>query len=78
MDVQRVQPMGEGDEILRLLDEGKIGAIVYTGAAEDESLADYITLHRHALTLSIPCFTSLGHCRGAGGYSGQPVHPAEH
>ncbi len=59
VDVQRVQPMGEGDEILRLLDEGKIGAIVYTGAAEDESLADYITLHRHALTLSIPCFTSL-------------------
>ena len=59
MDVRRVPPLRENSEILRLLDEGKIGAIVYTGAAEDESLADYITLHRHALTLSIPCFTSL-------------------
>ena len=59
VDVTRVRPLAEANDILQLMDEGRISAIVYTGAAEDDTVADYITLHRRALQLSIPCLTSL-------------------
>ncbi len=48
-----------GNESFRLMEEGKIAFIVYTGALADETLNDYIALHRKAVQLSIPCFTSL-------------------
>ena len=33
--------------------------IVYTGAVKDGTMGDYITLHRRAMQLGIPCLTSL-------------------
>ncbi len=49
----------ESDNAFRLLEEGKINYIIYTGALMDSTVDDYIALHRRALQLSIPCFTSL-------------------
>ncbi len=42
-----------------LLETGAIHYIIYTGALRDDTLNDYIALHRKALTLGIACFTSL-------------------
>ena len=49
----------EGPELFSLMEKGKINYIVYTGAMLDSTMDDYISLHRRALQLSIPCFTSL-------------------
>ncbi len=49
----------ESDNAFKLLEEGKINYIIYTGALLDSTVDDYIALHRRALQLSIPCFTSL-------------------
>lgn len=48
-----------GNEVFPLIESGKIGCIVYTGALADSTVDDYISLHRRALQYSIPCFTSL-------------------
>ncbi|HAE89108.1 MAG TPA: diaminopimelate epimerase, partial [Clostridiales bacterium] len=42
-----------------LMENKKISYVVYTGALSDETTMDYIALHRKALALSVPCFTSL-------------------
>ena len=42
-----------------LMEAKKISYVVYTGALSDETTDDYIALHRKALALSVPCFTSL-------------------
>ncbi|MEA4964789.1 MAG: carbamoyl-phosphate synthase large subunit [Oscillospiraceae bacterium] len=55
--VERVSDLG--DEVYRLMEAGKIDYIVYTGALLNETLDRYIALHRRAVQLSIPCFTSL-------------------
>ena len=47
------------DRIFELMESGKISYILYTGALLDSSMEQYITLHRRALQLSIPCLTSL-------------------
>jgi carbamoyl-phosphate synthase large subunit len=57
--VKPVSGIRESDNVFRLMDEGKIGVIVYTGALLDSTVDDYIALHRHALLHRIPCFTSL-------------------
>ncbi len=49
----------ESDNVSRLLQNGDINYIIYTGALMDSTVDDYIALHRRALQLSIPCFTSL-------------------
>lgn len=43
----------------RLLEEGKISYVIYTGAIMDSTLDDYTAFHRRAMQLSIPCMTSL-------------------
>ncbi len=43
----------------KLLEEGKISFIIYTGALYDDTLADYIDLHSHAVRLGVPVFTSI-------------------
>lgn len=48
-----------GQSVFSLIENGKIGCIVYTGALMDSTVDDYIALHRHALCHAIPCFTSL-------------------
>lgn len=58
-DVTEVPGMMEPDATFALLESGRIGYIVYTGALFDRTLDDYIALHRKALTLGIVCLTSL-------------------
>lgn len=57
--VERVAEIGDGDDAFRLMEAGKIDYIVYTGALMDSTVEHYIALHRRAVQLSIPCFTSL-------------------
>lgn len=59
IDVEEVRGIKESDNAFKLLESGKISYIVYTGAAYDSTMDDYIALHRKALQLSIACLTSL-------------------
>ena len=47
------------DKIFKLMEDGKISFLVYTGALMDDTVDDYIALSRKALLQNIPCFTSL-------------------
>lgn len=49
----------ESSEIDDLMDEGRLGYIIYTGAVKDATMGDYIALHRKAMMLNIPCLTSI-------------------
>ena len=49
----------DSDEILRLMESGKLDYIVYTGAVKDATVGDYTLLHRRAMQLSLPCLTSV-------------------
>lgn len=57
--VTEIAGIRESDNAFRLLENGDISYIIYTGALMDSTVDDYIALHRCALQLSIPCFTSL-------------------
>ncbi|MBE6632388.1 MAG: carbamoyl-phosphate synthase large subunit [Ruminococcaceae bacterium] len=59
IDVESVRGIKESDKAFELLESGKISYIVYTGALLDDTVDDYIALHRRALQLSIPCLTTL-------------------
>ncbi len=59
IDVTTVPGVRESGRIYELIDAGKIVYIVYTGALYDDTVADYIALHRHALLNGVACFTSL-------------------
>ncbi|MGM9565764.1 carbamoyl-phosphate synthase large subunit [Evtepia sp.] len=48
-----------GTDAFQLMEEGKIGLIIYTGALYDDTLSDYIELHREAIRHSIASITSL-------------------
>ena len=59
IDVTTVPDLREGERTLSLLRSGSVHYIIYTGALMDETLDDYIRLHRMALGQGIPCLTSL-------------------
>ena len=59
IDVVTVDGIRESEHAFALLESGCIDYIVYTGALKDATTDDYIALHRRALQLGIPCFTSL-------------------
>ncbi len=59
ISVTAVANASEKDEIVRLMESGRIHFIVYTGAVRDATIGDYTTLHRKAMQLGIPCLTSL-------------------
>ncbi len=59
IDVNVVNRLHDSDELLELIDNGFIDYIVFTGADRNNSLADYIRLHRHALLRGVSCLTSL-------------------
>ncbi|MBQ3847491.1 MAG: carbamoyl-phosphate synthase large subunit [Clostridia bacterium] len=59
IDVTAVDNVTQSDEIPELMDKGQLNCIVYTGAVKDDTVGDYNMLHRHAMRLKIPCFTSL-------------------
>ncbi|MGN0805624.1 MAG: diaminopimelate epimerase, partial [Candidatus Coproplasma sp.] len=54
-----VARLSTNDEIFKLMDEGKIDYIVYTGKTDIESITNYISLHHHAILLGITVLTSL-------------------
>ena len=49
----------ENDDITKLMEGGKLGYIIYTGAVKDATVGDYTKLHRRAMQLGIPCLTSV-------------------
>lgn len=57
--VHTVANAGESDEITRLMDDGKLQCIVYTGAVKDGTVGDFTALHCHAMQCGIPCLTSV-------------------
>ena len=57
--VTPVDDLNEHDSTRALLESGAIHYIVYTGALRDDTIDDYIELHRRALLLGIACLTSL-------------------
>lgn len=57
--VTEIPGIKESDNAFKLLENGEISYIIYTGALMDSTVDDYIALHRRALQLSIPCLTSL-------------------
>ncbi len=61
--VQTVPSPRENGTIFDLMAGGVIRYIVYTGALLDDTIQEYIALHRRALALGIPCFTSLDTAR---------------
>ena len=59
IDVVEVRGIRESEHSFKLLESGNIDFIVYTGALFDQTLDDYIALHRRAVQLGIACLTSL-------------------
>lgn len=59
LDCTTVSRLSTNDEIFKLMDEGKIDYIVYTGKTDIESITNYISLHHHAILLGITVLTSL-------------------
>ena len=57
--VETVPTLGESDAIYSLLESGQINYVIYTGALRDDTIDDYIALHRKAVLLGVACFTSL-------------------
>ncbi len=54
-----VARLSSNEEIFKLMDEGKVDYIVYTGKTDVESISNYISLHHHAILLGITVLTSL-------------------
>jgi len=59
LECTEVARLSTNDEIFKLMDEGKIDYIVYTGKTDIESITNYISLHHHAILLGITVLTSL-------------------
>lgn len=59
ISVTEIAGIRESDNAFKLLENGNINYVIYTGALLDSTVDDYIALHRRALQLSIPCLTSL-------------------
>lgn len=59
IDVENIGSTDINSKAFKLIEEGKISYIVYTGALFDSSLDEYIELHRKALSHSVACLTSL-------------------
>lgn len=54
-----VARLSSNEEIFKLMDEGKVDYVVYTGKTDIESISNYISLHHHAILLGITVLTSL-------------------
>jgi carbamoyl-phosphate synthase large subunit len=54
-----VARLSSNEEIFKLMDEGKVDYIVYTGKTDVESISNYISLHHHAILKGITVLTSL-------------------
>ncbi len=58
-DCQVVDRLSATDSVIKLMDEGKIDYILYTGKTDMESINDFIRLHHHAILLGITVLTAL-------------------
>ena len=58
VDVTFIANSNSTSEIMTLMEKSEINYIIYTGAERDDSVGDYIKLHRRAMQLGIPCITS--------------------
>lgn len=61
----------ETDEITRLMENGRVDYLLYTGAVKDATVGDFIRLHRRAMQLGIPCLTSVDTAQRAGPHAGK-------
>ena len=59
IDCSVVERLSATDTVIKLMDEGKIDYIVYTGKTDMESINDFIRLHHHAILLGITVLTAL-------------------
>ncbi len=59
VEVQIVERLKATKQVSKLMDEGKIDYIIYTGKTDVDSINDYIELHHHAILLGITVLTSL-------------------
>ena len=59
IDVTIVDRLKATKQVSKLMDEGKIDYIIYTGKTDVDSIGDYIELHHHAILLGITVLTSL-------------------
>ncbi len=59
IDCAVVDRLSATDTVIKLMDEGKIDYIVYTGKTDMESINDFIRLHHHAILLGITVLTAL-------------------
>ncbi len=59
IDVTVVDRLKATKQVSKLMDEGKIDYIIYTGKTDVDSIGDYIELHHHAILLGITVLTSL-------------------
>ena len=57
--VETVADPSSSPDIFRLMEDGLVNYIIYTGAVKDDTVGDYRALHRRAMMLAIPCMTSL-------------------
>ena len=58
-DCEVVDRLSATDSVIKLMDEGKIDYVVYTGKTDMESINDFIRLHHHAILLGITVLTAL-------------------
>ena len=58
-ECQVVDRLSATDTVIKLMDEGKIDYVVYTGKTDMESINDFIRLHHHAILLGITVLTAL-------------------
>ena len=58
IEVTSVDNVTDSDQIVNLMEDGKLSYIIYTGAVKDATMGDYTALHRKAMQLGIPCLTS--------------------
>lgn len=59
LPIQVVAKASENNELLDLMDSGKLSYILYTGAVIDDTIGDFRSLHLKAMQLGIPCLTSV-------------------
>ncbi len=59
IDVTQVSTKTKNDELDRLMEDGHINYIIYSGIRRDAHMGDFTALHRRAMQLGIPCLTTL-------------------
>ena len=59
LDVETVLDVWENDDIYRLVDNGIVDYIIYTGTMMDISVGDFRLLNHKAMKRKIPCMTSI-------------------